>query len=130
MFIEYLLLRYKFTKALLLSETHRRLTCLIWDPSKTSTCFIGDWHVTSETNMPDQRLIGDWHVTLMTDMPVKTHRRPTCLRKSNRNFNTCLFKYSYFYILFAYFYIGIIYWGMSVSDGFRWSMSISSMDLP
>ena len=27
-----------------LSETHRRPICLIGDPSKTSTCFIGDRH--------------------------------------------------------------------------------------
>ena len=29
---------------LLLSETHGRPTCLIRDPSETSTCFIGDQH--------------------------------------------------------------------------------------
>ena len=38
---------------------------------------------------------------------------------SNRNFNTYMFQYSYFYILYVYLYmyIGIMYWGMSVSDG-------------
>ena len=70
------------------------------------------------TNMPDRRPIRD------LDMP---HRRPICLIgdpsetdmhvESNWNFNT--FKYSYFYKLFAYVYtyIGIIYWGMTISDG-------------
>ena len=32
----------EFTKLLLLSETHRRPTCLIGDPSDTSLCFIWD----------------------------------------------------------------------------------------
>ena len=46
-----------------LSETHRRPTCLIGDPSETSTCFSRD------LDMPDWRPIGD------LDM---FHQRPTC----------------------------------------------------
>ena len=38
---------------------HRRLTCLIGDPSETSTCFISD---PSETGMPQ----------------LETHLKPTC----------------------------------------------------
>ena len=85
----------EFTKILLLSETHRRPTCIIGDPLETSTCFIGDryapsetvmldWRpirdrsVPSETNIPFWRPIGERHAPLETDMPVKTHRRPTC----------------------------------------------------
>ena len=67
--------------------------------------------------------------------------------ESNRNYKTV--RYSYFYILFAYLYIlGIISWGMSVSDGspmkydevsdespikhvgLRWISNKSSMGLP
>ena len=69
-----------------LSETHRKSTgdrhCLIGDPSETDmphwtpTCLIGDRHALSETDMPAE---------------------------SNRNFNS--FKYSYYYIIFAYLYI-------------------------
>ena len=62
----------EFTKLLLLSETHRRLTCFIDAPSETDmphlrpietnmphrrpTCLMGD---PSETDMPDWRPIGD-----------------------------------------------------------------------
>ena len=88
------------------SETYRRPTCLIRDPSKNSTCINGDWHTPSVTNIPARRPIGDQHTPSETDMPSD----------SNRNFNT--FKYSYFYILFCLFiYIGIIHWGTSISDG-------------
>ena len=64
-----------------------------------------------ETDMPDRRLIGDWHTPSETNMPGE----------SNWNVNT--FKYSYFYILFAYLYIGIIYGACRFQLGLRWSMS-------
>ena len=67
---------------------------------------IGD---TSETDMPDRK---PRHASSETDMP---YRRLTCRIgdpleinmpvESNRNFNTYIFKYSYFFILFAYLYI-------------------------
>ena len=62
--------RNEFTKILLLSETYRRP---IEDPSETHrrpTCFIGD---PSETDMPHRRPIGDQHVS------SEIHQRPTCL---------------------------------------------------
>ena len=84
----------EYTEILLLSQTYQRP---IGDPTETQhrpTCLIGE---------PSED--GDQHATSETNMPAE----------SNRNFNT--FKYSYFYILFAYLYSGIKYWGMSVSDG-------------
>ena len=68
---------------------HLRQTCLIGDPSETSTCYIGDlnmlhWTPTcligdpskiSSIAMLHRRLtcyIGDWHVCL------ETHQIPTC----------------------------------------------------
>ena len=68
--IQEILLFREFTKILLLSETHRRPTCLIRDPSETdmpdlqiSTCFIRN---TSETNMPFR-----WP-TCLIDSPSET----------------------------------------------------------
>ena len=77
----------------------------IGDPLKTyrrPTCLIGD------LDMFHLRLIcpiGDRHALSETDLPAEY----------NQNFNT--FKYSCFYISFCLFiYIGIVYWGMSVSE--------------
>ena len=53
---------------------HRRLSCLIRDPSETSTCFIGD---PSKTDMPHRRPIWNRHA------PSDTHRRQTCLLVSD-----------------------------------------------
>ena len=102
-------------------------------PDRRPTCLIEDQHAWSKTNMPDRRptcLIWDRHAWSETDiawletdgppseidMPVETHLSLTCLRSPVRI--THLFKYTYFYILFAY-----LYWndvrtleGMSVSD--------------
>ena len=96
--------KIEFTKILLLSETYQRSFGgrHAWSEthSKTSTCFIGDWHTPLETtclivdpfenlDMLHGRLtypIGDRHAWSETDMPAE----------SNRNVNT--FKYSYLYI--------------------------------
>ena len=81
---------YEFTKILLLSETyrrpnrdpsqtHRRPTCLIGDPSETDMPDrrpIGDQNSRSETHPRPTCLIGDLYVSSENDMP---HRRPTCL---------------------------------------------------
>ena len=72
----------EFLKILLLSETDM--------PDRRPR------HASSETDMPNRRPkcpIRVRHAPLETDMPAE----------SNRNFNT--FKYSYYYILFAYLYI-------------------------
>ena len=62
----------EFTKILLLSETHRRPTCMIGDPSETDmfhqipTYLIVD---PSETNMLHRRPIWNRHAPLENDMP-------------------------------------------------------------
>ena len=54
---------------------HRRPTFRIRDPSKTSTCVIGD---PLETDMPHRRLIGDWHS--IGRRPIyMPNQRMTCL---------------------------------------------------
>ena len=58
------------------SETNRRPTCLIRDPSKTDMPQqrpIRDWHASSETTMPDRRPIGERHAW------SETHRTPIFL---------------------------------------------------
>ena len=76
--------------------------------------------------------IGYQHAPLETDMPVETHWRPRCLRSPIR-IHTHMFKYTYFYILFANLYTCRSPMGcqsrMSVSHeacwfqmGLRWSM--------
>ena len=70
-----------------LDMPHRRLTCLIGDPS--------------ETDIPDRRPtypIGDQHVPSETDMPVETHRSPTCLL-TPIGIMTHIVKFTYFSIL-------------------------------
>ena len=52
---------------------HLRLACLIGDPLKTSTCFIGDQHAWSETHLRPTYPIGNWH------SPSEIHLKPTCL---------------------------------------------------
>ena len=92
----------EFTKILLLSETYRRP---IGDISEISTCFIEDWHYTSETDMTDRRPIGD-------DMP---HRRTTWLR-SLIGISTHLN-----ILIFVYFLLIYIYWNNILGHvGFRW----------
>ena len=82
---------------ILLSETHQRPSCLIGDPSETSTCVIGDqhawskthrrpWHPKLETDMPDRRLIKDRHAPSVTDIP---HRRLTSLIRYPSVTSTC-----------------------------------------
>ena len=94
-------IRNEFNKILLLSETNRRLTCLIGDPSETSTCFIGDQHAWSETStcfIWNQIAWSEthWkprHATLETNMPdwrpIKDldmlYLRPTCQIGGNRH---------------------------------------------
>ena len=88
--IIYFVVFLEFTKILLLSETYRRpigdrhaWSETHWRP----TCLIGDQ---SETDMPDRRPIGDRHSLLETDMPAES------------NWNSHLFKFTYFYIICAY----------------------------
>ena len=84
----------------------------------------------SETNRPDRIPSGDRHACLETHWrhqhalseTVMLYQRPTCLwspsetnmpAESNRNLNTYIFKYTYFYILFAYlcsFHVNGSYW--------------------
>ena len=56
----------------------------IGDPSNTSTCFFGDQHAPSETNMSHWRPtcpIRDRHAQSETNSPVETHWRPdSCLQ--------------------------------------------------
>ena len=73
-----------FTKILLLSENHQRLTCLIGVPL--------------ETDMPHRRPtspIEDRHAPPETDMPVETHQRPTGLQSPIR-IQTHLFENTHF----------------------------------
>ena len=105
-------------KIVLLSETYRRP---IGEPAETYWRPFGDLHARlethrrpigdpqrprhamSETDMSDRRPNGDQNAPSETDMPVETDRRPTSLRSPIR-IQTHLFKYSYFYIIFAYLY--------------------------
>ena len=52
-----------------LNILHQRPTCLIRDPSKTSTCYIGGRHAWSEINQRPTCPIGNWHSPSETDMP-------------------------------------------------------------
>ena len=48
-----------------------RLTCLITDPSKTSTCYIGEQHAWLETHQRQTCPIRNWHFPSETNMPDK-----------------------------------------------------------
>ena len=97
---------------------------LFWKIQSYDTVVQRPRHASSETDMPHRRptfFIGDRLAPSETDMP---HRKPTCPiwdqhafgdpsetnipAESNRNLNTYIFKYTYFYIhtfcLFIYVY--------------------------
>ena len=87
-----------------LNVLHRRPTCLIGDPSKTLTCYNRDqhawsethqrpWHASLETDLLDPRPIGDQHIC---GDPPETNMPWSPIR-----IQTHLFKYTYFYLLFA-----------------------------
>ena len=71
---------YEFTKILLLSQTYQRPIGDLSETQRRPTCLIGD---PSDTDMPYRRPIRDRHASSETDVP-------TCLMETHKKYISCL----------------------------------------